>query len=132
MSSIITALRSYADLVHLKPAPEAEITKAEKQLSLKFDAEYREYVAEFGAVAANGHELTGVVASKRLSVVDSTKKEWGSNPQIPHTLYAIENTGVDGIIIWQDESGAVYQSVPNSKPRQIAKSLTEYVTESTR
>ncbi len=132
MSSIIATLRSYADLVYLKPVPEAEITKAEKQLSLKFGVDYREYVAEFGAVAANGHELTGVVASKRLSVVESTKREWESNPQIPHTFYVIENTGIDGIIIWQDESGLVYQSIPNAKPRQIAKSLTEYVTKSTR
>ncbi|MDR1208990.1 MAG: SMI1/KNR4 family protein [Clostridiales bacterium] len=99
----------------MKPVSEAEISQVESQLSLKFAADYREYLAEFGVAAADGHEFTGIVASERLNVVNATKSEWKLNPQIPHTLYAVENAGIDGIIIWQDESGQVYQTVPNTK-----------------
>lgn len=130
MPTINEKLRSFSDLVNLKPVSEAEISKAEKQLALQFAADYRGYTAEFGAVAANGHELTGVVASKRLNVVSATKKEWEVNPQVPHTMYAVENAGIDGIIIWQDESGTVYQSAPNVKPKKIAASLVDYITQS--
>ncbi|NLN36047.1 MAG: cell wall assembly/cell proliferation coordinating protein, KNR4-like protein [Candidatus Cloacimonetes bacterium] len=127
MSTIIEKVRSFNDFASLKAAPEADITKAEKQLALKFAAEYREYTATFGAVAANGHELTGVVVSKRLNVVSTTKTEWGNNPQVPRTMYVIENAGIDGILVWQDESGAVYQSAPNAKPKKVAASLADYI-----
>lgn len=126
MTAIIEKLRSFPDLVTLKPAPESEITKAESQLSLKFAADYKKYTAEFGAAAANGHELTGVVSSKRLNVITATKREREINSKIPQTLYVVENTGIDGIIIWQDESGSVFQSMPYAQPRKIASSLIEY------
>lgn len=75
----------------------------------------------------NGHVLTGVVDSKRLNVVSMTKTEWEYNPQVPHTMYVIENAGIDGIIIWQDEAGTIYQSMPYKQPKKIAASLAEYV-----
>ena len=125
--TIIGKLRSFKDLASLKAAQEPEILQSEKQLALKFATEYREYTSEFGAVAVNGHELTGVVASKRLNVVSATKAEWAINPQVPNTMYVIENAGIDGIIIWQDEAGTIYQSAPNTKPKKIAASLAEYV-----
>lgn len=127
MSAIQKALRSYADFVAMKPAGEAAIAEAENELSVKFSGEYRDYLSAFGAAAANGHELTGVSASKRLSVVRVTKREWDLNPQVPHSMYAIENTGIDGIIIWQDASGAVYKSAPHSSPKKLAASIADYL-----
>jgi hypothetical protein len=56
-----------------------------------------------------------------------TKQEWELNPNVPHTLYVVENTGVDGIIIWQSSSGEIYMTSPNLQPKQIAKSLNEYI-----
>ena len=44
-----------------------------------------------------------------------------------YTMYVIENTCVDGIIIWQDTIGSIYQTQPNLKPKKIADSLAEYV-----
>lgn len=125
--TIIKKLRSFKDLAILKAAKESDIVQSEKQLALKFADEYREYTSEFGAVAFNSHELTGVVDSKYLNVVSMTKTQWAINPQVPHTMYVIENAGIDGIIIWQDEAGTIYLSAPNTKPKKIAASLAEYV-----
>jgi len=127
MSSIVSTLKSFADLVSLTPAQEAEISKAETRLSLSFAPEYREYLAAFGVAAVDAHELTGILKSERLDVVNVTKREWDINPQVPRNMYVVENAAIDGIIIWQDVSGKVYQSSPNSPPKAIAGSLVEYL-----
>lgn len=38
-----------------------------------------------------------------MNVVLVTKRERKLDEAIPNNLYVIENTGLDGIIIWQDE-----------------------------
>lgn len=129
MSAISNTLKSFSDFVSLKAAGEKEIAEAEKQLNLSFASEYKEYTAEFGAAAANGHEITGAVSPKRLNVVAETKRGWEHNPQVPHSMYVIENAGIDGVLIWQDGSGTVYQSAPNRKPVKIAASIAEYILE---
>ena len=128
MSSIISTIKSFSDLLSLSSVQENKISAAEKKLSLTFAPEYREYVSEFGAVVVNGHELTGIVNSERLNVVNVTIQEWGLNPQVPRNMYVVENVAIDGIIIWQDASGEVFQSSPNSAPKTIAASLAEYLT----
>ena len=84
MSSIISTIKSFSDLLSLSPVQEKEIFAAEKKLSLTFAPEYREYLSEFGAVSVNGHEITGILDSERLNVGSVTMKEWGLNPQVPH------------------------------------------------
>jgi len=127
MSSIITKIKSFSDLLSISPVQENEISAAEKKLSLTFAPEYREYLSEFGAVAVNGHEITGILNSERLNVVSVTTKEWGLNPLVPHSMYVVENPAIDGIIIWQNASGEIYQSSPNSPPKSIAASLADYI-----
>ncbi len=128
MLSIVSKLKSYSDLVHLKPATETDIFKAETQLSVKFAADYFEYLTEFGVAAANGHELTGICASSRLDVVSVTKAQRITFPKAPKNWYVIEEAHIDGIVVWQDENGSIYQSEPNIIPEEIAASLTEYVS----
>ena len=128
MASIIETLKNFSDLLYLSAVQEIEIANAETRLSLKFAPEYREYISKFGAVAANGHELTGILNSERLNVVSATIKERGLNPQVPQNLYVVENPAIDGIIIWQDVTGEIYQSTPNSAPKVIASSLENYMT----
>lgn len=41
---------------------------------------------------------------------------------IPEDWYVIEETGIDGIVIWQDAEGNVYQN-----QEKICSSLAEYV-----
>ena len=127
MSSITKTLNSFSDLLALSPVQESEISKAEIMLSLAFAPEYREYLSAFGAAAANGHELTGILKSERLSVVKVTTREWGLNPQVPRTMYVVENPTIDGIIVWQDGSGQIFPSSPNNAPKKIADSLADYM-----
>lgn len=127
MTKIIQAIKSLEDLLPLKPATEIQINDAEKQLGLKFSSEYRECLQEFGAIVADGIELSGIAKSEHRNVVSLTKREWELNPKIPHTMYVIENAGMDGIMVWQDTSGLIYQSRPFMEPKKIAESLAEYI-----
>ena len=81
---------------------------------------------------ADGIELTGITKSEHRNVVAQTKSEWKLNTKIPHNMYVIENTHVDGIIIWQDTNGLIYQSSPSSDAKQIARSLAEYISDRTK
>ena len=114
-------------MLHLKPATKVQITDAELQLKVSFADEYKEYLAAFGAIMADGMELTGIAKSEYRNVVSLTKKERELNPKVPNTMYVIENTCIDGIIIWQDTEGAVFQTTPTSAPKKVASSLREYI-----
>ncbi len=129
MENIVQIINSLPNLLTLKPATTIQITDAELQLRVRFADEYKEYLSAFGAIIADGIELTGLAKSEYRSVVAQTKKEWKLNAKIPHTMYVVENTHVDGIIIWQDVKGEIYRSSYGSDAKQIASSLTEYLFE---
>lgn len=131
MTKIVDLISSLPDMLPLKPATEVQITDAELQLRVRFADEYKEYLKAFGAIMADGIELTGIAKSEHRSVITLTKKEWELNPKIPHTMYVIENTCVDGIVIWQDTMEVVYQTNPNSAPIKIADSLQDYIVNRT-
>jgi hypothetical protein len=127
MSDIVKTIQSLPNLLPLKPASGKDITDAEIQLRISFADEYKEYLRSFGAIIADGIELTGITKADYRNVVAITKQEWELNSSVTHSMYVIENTGIDGIIIWQDANGTIYQSSPNAQPREIAKSLCEYI-----
>ncbi|MCL1998236.1 MAG: SMI1/KNR4 family protein [Turicibacter sp.] len=127
MKTMVEILKDFGDLVSLSPVSEEEIERAEERLSLKFAAEYREYLAEFGAAAAGGHEFTGIVKSERLNVVSVTLREWGLNPEISRNMYVVENVGIDGVVVWQEESGQVFRSVIGGEIEVIAAGLAEWL-----
>jgi hypothetical protein len=128
MSNIVKAIRSLPKFSGYKKTSNVEISKAEIQLCLPFADEYKEYLAEFGEASAKGLELTGIIDADYINVVTATKEKWDMYPQIPHNLYVVEDTNIDGIIIWQDATGAIYKSTPNTDAVIIAYSLTEYIT----
>lgn len=127
MTKIVHLINSLPKLLALKPATAIEITDAEILLRVSFAEDYKEYLKAFGAIMAEGIELTGIAKSEHRNVVALTKKERELNPKVPRNMYVIENTGVDGIIIWQDTNGMVYQTAPNTEPVPIASSLAEYI-----
>lgn len=127
MKNIIDVVNGFSDLIALNPATEKQISDAENQLGLKFANEYKEYLAKFGAIMADNIELSGIAKSEHRNVVPLTQQEWGLNPTIPHNMYVVENVGIDGIIIWQDGKGEIYQSQPNIESKKIANSLAEYI-----
>lgn len=125
---IVDVINSLPDLLPLKAATPQQITDSELQLRVSFSNEYKEYLSAFGAIIADGIELSGIAKSEHRNVVTLTKKEWELNPKVPHTMYVIENTYIDGIIIWQDTNGGIYQTRPGVEPKQIAASLAEYIS----
>lgn len=126
MANIVKLMQMIPDLCTLQGASEEEIHNAEQELELKFAADYRKYVATFGAVSFDSHELTGVCKSKRLSVVDVTIKE-RSRIDVPSDWYVLEQGNIDGVVIWQDANGKVYQTSPGSKQKKVCGSLSEYI-----
>lgn len=128
MKNIVELVNSLPNMLPLKPATVAQIEDAEKQINLKFAEEYKEYLLNFGAILADGIELSGIAKSEYRNVVMVTKREWNLNSKVPHHMYVIENARVDGIIIWQDEKGVIYRTTYDTEPIRISKSLFEYIS----
>lgn len=127
MSDIIEALKSAPDYIGGSGRTEDEIRKAEELIGVEFASDYRCYLKEIGLACLDGHELTGICKSIRLNVVDVTlsKRQHVSEA---YAWYVVEETGIDGIVIWQAPDGSVYETIPNSKHKKIANSLLEYIT----
>jgi hypothetical protein len=128
MSNIIQTIQKLPQLLPLKGASEAEIAVAEKKLALHFAQEYKSYLQTFGAILADGIELTGIAKSKSRDVVSVTLQERELNPEVSQAYYVVENVGIDGIVIWQNENGEIFQTLPQTPPQKIANSLVEYVS----
>lgn len=120
-------LASQSDVVHGKHATDGQIATAESELGVTFADEYRAYLRSFGSAIVGSHELSGISAAKHVDVVRMTAQERIRNPQVPPELYVLENVGIDGLIVWQDGSGKVYQSLPGVPPSLIARSILEYL-----
>lgn len=127
MSEIIETIEKLPDLLPLKAASDEAITTAEKELNLVFSEEYKKYLRTFGAIIADGVELTGIAKSAHRNVVKVTLQGWELNNKVSKNLYVIEDTKVDGIVIWQDASGKIFKSSPNCAVKKIANSLAEYL-----
>ena len=128
MSNIINRLKAHSeDLFVGKGATPAQIAEAETALGVRFADDYRSCLLEFGVVAFDGHELTGITAAPRINVVEVTKKQRGLNSDIPPEMYVIEEANVDDIVIWQDCSCVVFGNVAGSEPIKLANNLSEFL-----
>lgn len=124
---LIKLIESIDDTIVKRGVDEKIIYLAEEKLEVVFSNEYREYLKEYGAVAINGHELTGVINCARINVVEVTEVMRGMFKEISRGWYVVEQANIDGIVIWQDKDGSVYQTMPNQRPVRIADSLSEYL-----
>lgn len=124
MANFVEKLKKFEDFTQLGGVSKAEIEDAEKQLGLKFAKDYKEYLQECGAATANAHEFTGLCDSKRLDVVLVTEK-LRRQDKFFDSAYVIEDTNMDGVIVWQTSKGEIYESQGNNV-EEIAKSLAEY------
>lgn len=111
---------------YIKGVSQDEIDQAEKKLGIKFSGDYVEYLLKYGVATFDGHELTGICSSTRLNVVDVTLLERQNNLQVSNEMYVVEDTCYDGILVWQDNSGAVYETIPGSGIKKVASGLAEY------
>ena len=110
MSRIIEEFSKKSNFYSEKGASDEMIKQAEVALGLKFADDYKEYLQQFGAVSCGGHELTGFSEDANLDVVKVTVKNRESNPNVKMPLYVVEETHIDGIVIWQSESGEVFKA----------------------
>ena len=123
------------DTVHEEPpisenaygAAASEILDAEKQLKITFAADYRAFLAGSGARMSRGHKIVGICALPAMNVVSVTQEEHNRNPAILHSWYVIERIHAGSVVVWQDESGSIYQVQLSDPPVKIASGLTEYM-----
>lgn len=127
MKNIETTVKKAPQVMYHKGVDSDTIKQAERELSLKFAHDYIEYLSKFGQVTFGSHEMTGIVSSKRLNVVECTKFERESKDNFPSNMYIIEDTHFEGLIITQDSNGKVYELYQNGKCVLINKSLTDYI-----
>ena len=126
MKSLIENIKQVPDVLYGKGATEEEINYAENKLKLEFSKEYKEYLSAFSVVAFDGREFTGLGKIKRVNVVDVTNSLRAINT-VPQDWYVIEETNIDGIAIWQNKQGEIYQTIPFNQAKKIANSFQEYL-----
>ena len=126
MADIVKVLQKKPCFCAMQGASDNEVKSAEQELELNFASDYRMYISTFGIATYEGHELTGICKSKRLNVVTVTLEE-RANTDVPAGWYVIEQANIDDVVIWQDEDGEVYQTMPNTKAIKLCDSLAEYI-----
>lgn len=127
MAEIVDAIQSFDGLLSLGAVDPSEIEKAESELALSFAREYKDYTSTFGAISFGGKEFTGAVQPANLNVVSITKAARNITPTAKPDWYVVLDPHFDGIIIWQDNTGAIYQTEPGREPRKVSESLIEYM-----
>lgn len=127
MISIVNKFRVLPAFCSLAGVSAEQIANAENALALHFAGDYREYLCALGIVSAGGHEFTGICNSKRLNVADVTLSERSINANIPHDWYVLEEANIDGIVIWQNGAGEIFQTQPGRNTVKIADSICDYL-----
>ncbi|MBE5968857.1 MAG: cell wall assembly/cell proliferation coordinating protein, KNR4-like protein [Lachnospiraceae bacterium] len=124
---IINAFLRRKNVLHGTKHTDNEVHSLEKKLGICFSSDYKTYLLEYGTVAYEGHELTGISNSKRLNVVDATERENCDRKQVINNMYVIECANIDGIVFWQAEDGKIYRTDYDSEPQFVCDSLSDYV-----
>lgn len=125
--NIIKIIKSKEGMRALTGVTLEQISDAEMQMGLSFADDYREYLKEFGLISYGSHELTGIVNSKRLNVVDVTLNERISNPEFPKDMYVIESTDYEGTIYLQNNDGSIFEMKPLSTAQLRYHNLGEFI-----
>lgn len=128
MENILEVIEKLDNLRYLKGASEGEIKLAETKLNLSFAPDYKKYLRTYGTIIATGIELTGLNVSPRINVVDVTLSEREINPNMPSSMYVIENTAIEGILILQNEESEIFELQHTGKISKINNNLSEYIT----
>lgn len=126
MSDIIEIMKNAPEYIGGNGSTDTEIENAEKHLGVKFSPDYRCYLKDIGLACFDGHELTGICKSARLNVVDVTLLQ-RQRVSDAYSWYVVEETGIDGRVIWQTPTGDIYQTAPGTKTRKVFGSLAEYI-----
>ena len=110
-----------------RPDDMSLVEKAEAELELSFSDDYKALATQYGAISYRGHNLSGISPYPGNDVVSLTKENRTYNSKVPMNLYVVEEAHIDGIVIWQDSSGRIYQTQPNTAPKLIFDCLYDYI-----
>lgn len=124
MSNLFSSVED--KIFHLNGVGSQEIIDAEKKLGMRFSDDFRNYLMEYGVVSFKNHELMGLGGDDYLNVVLETLNERINDDKFPFNCYIVENLGIDGIFILQDEEGKIYEYSGNSI-KKIFDCLKEYI-----
>lgn len=124
----INELAELPDFFPYHGASPKAISEAEAALQTSFADDYSEYLAAFGLVSANSHELTGICPFPRLNVVDVTIAEREFDNSADVSWYVIERLGIDDVVAWQSPEGDIYLTAEGVAPRKVATSLFDYLS----
>lgn len=127
MNIITESLILKRDFYSEKGASLEVIKKAEDDIGVKFANDYKECLMKYGAVSCSGHDLTGVSSNKNLDVVNITLLNRKKNPKVNNKFYVVEETHLDGIVVWQTTNGEIFQTEYKEEPVKIYNSLVEYI-----
>ena len=127
MLEMIKKIKEAEDYASLGAASKEQIASAEKELHLKFAADYNEYLSTFGAATFCGKELTGICSSERLSVISVTQHARSFFKSFPDDAYVIEEMLFDHFLTIQRADGSVFSYGPNESEELIADSLSSYL-----
>lgn len=127
MKDIIEVINSIEDVIHGNEVKDSDITKAESKLGVKFSDDYRRYIKAFGCMMIGSREFTGISKLSNYDVVEITISQRSYFPDIPINWYVIEQLNIDEIVVWQSNTGEIYQTAPNTEPKKISDSLSEYI-----
>ncbi len=127
MTSVVDLMKQKNYFVCEHSVSSAEIENAQRSLGLTFADDYRAYIQECGTASYEGHELTGISEDQNLDVVKVTAYNLKKNPNIHIPLYVVEETHIDGIVIWQAPDKTIYRTGMGTEPVKIAANLAEYV-----
>lgn len=105
------------------------IHSAERELGLRFSEEYAGYLLTYGNASIYGHEFTGLGIDGPRNVVEATSYERSKNPDIPSGYYVVEELHIDDMVIWQNNSGKVFQSYGDGTCEKTFESLSKLIQE---
>lgn len=138
---IIEFVNSLDDVTHSKILPTLEeVKKAEEKLGVKFADDYVKCLLNYGKLSVRSTELMGLSycdtsSQKTINMYNNTDvvyqtllaKSLECHAHVPTNMYVIDDLGIDMFLVWQDETGAVYATLPWSGPKKEADSLAEYI-----
>ncbi len=138
---IIEYLNSLDNVYRSKVLPTMEeIKQAEEKLGVKFADDYVKVLLNYGKLRVRSTELMGLSDYDTTSeatinmcnnrdVVYQTLllKDLECHAHVPSNMYVIDDLCIDMYLVWQDETGAVYATLPWSGPKKEADSLAEYI-----
>ncbi len=124
MSKLLEQIQS--KVFHRKGADARTVINAEKWLGLRFSSEFRNYLMDYGAASFGSHEFMGLGGDAYVDVVEETLRERRNTLGFTKDCYVVENLGIDGILILQNEDGQGYEFSPIGMKR-IFLSMKEYI-----